>query len=205
MKKIIFIIFAAQLFVNHVRAQDEGSGYFQLSYQTALPVSSDFSDYTGQFSGRGMGMDYRYMLTEVVSLTGSVGWNIFRDETERGFSSTTQLNDNTITITGKQFRYVNAVPLLLGTQYNMGVPGGFRPYAGVNLGTYFIRQRTEVGLIAFEDKNWHFGLAPEVGFNVEIGVSVLLNFNIRYNHAFEVAETTDFGYLGFNLGFAWGN
>jgi hypothetical protein len=107
-------------------------------------------------------------------------------------------------ISGTQLRYFNAVPLLVNAHYYFGSRGGIRPYAGLNVGTYWIERRVDIGLSSFKDDNWHLGWAPEAGIIVPLGrPEVALIADVRYNWAFSAGGTGDQKYWGFNVGFVY--
>ena len=84
-----------------------------------------------------------------------------------------------------------------------------RLYFGTGVGTYYIKQRLEIGLVAFESDNWHFGLAPEAGVLIKLSRDATMIFDVKYNYAFSAGENiggssdNDIQYWGFNIGFAW--
>ena len=72
-------------------------------------------------------------------------------------------------------------------------------------------QRFEIGQIALEARNWHFGVAGEAGFYWKIGdyfTPVSLLFNAKYNYAFKGGtslngESQEFPYWSFTAGIAF--
>ena len=114
------------------------------------------------------------------------------------------------TISGTQLRYVNSLPIMATAHFYIGKKREtIRLYAGAGVGTYYMKQRLEIGLVAFEENHWHFGLAPEAGILLRFSRDVTMIFNIKYNYAFASGEDlggsteNDLTYWGFNIGFAW--
>jgi len=73
---------------------------------------------------------------------------------------------------------------------------------------YYIKQRLEIGLVAFESDNWHFGVAPEVGVIINFSREFTMIVNTKYNYAFSAGEALGGGdnqidYWGINIGFVW--
>lgn len=180
-------------------------GYSQtftgFTYNTAF-TTSDTKDYIWSPSWRGFGFEARRFVQPNLSVGLSLSWNVLDQQTTRTISL--EKGD----ITGKQFRYLNSFPLMLNAHYYWGEEFGFRPYLGINAGTYYTIQRVELGLVAFEAKNWHLGLAPEIGAVIPIGYSTNIILNARYNYAFKAGESVtkekiSYSYLGVNIGFVY--
>ena len=190
------------------KAQDS---YFLGTYQISIP-QGDTNDYLGggsPTSYRGFGFDIRFYSGNDGRLTlgGGSGWNIF--ESGGIFETITIRNEDfNGDITGTQFRYINAVPLMFQVHYHFGRPDDVHAYVGTGIGTYYIRQRFEVGLFATEVSNWHFGIAPEGGVNFPLSDSVSFNANVRYNFAANSGSDiqgneTGHSYLAFNVGLSF--
>ncbi|OHX67313.1 outer membrane beta-barrel protein [Flammeovirga pacifica] len=192
MKKfIVSLIFALVGYT--ASAQTE----FMITYQMGMPVG-ETSDYIGAFSGRGMGLEWRHHLTTTpVSFGFSVNWNVLYEKTEDRYIGDGVIAD------GKQYRNMNIVPILAHAHYYFNQDGIMNPYIGVGVGTYYINQRTEFGQWAIIEKNWHFGLAPEIGVIADVSSSLNMLFSVRYNHAFKAGNSTDHSYVGFNIGLVY--
>jgi len=79
-----------------------------------------------------------------------------------------------------------------------------RPYFGLGIGTYYILQRLEIGVIKIEKDNGHFALTPEVGLLIP-AESVFIIMAVKYNYAFQAgesikADTKDIQYMSLHLG-----
>ena len=57
-------------------------------------------------------------------------------------------------------------------------------FAGAGVGTYYVIQRFDVGVFAFEEDNWHFGLYPELGVQIPLQQDSNLFVSGRYNLRF---------------------
>ncbi len=178
-------------------AQSYGSYYPQeflwgLSWNLGLPTSNT-KDYTDDFSLRGIGLEGRKFINPSMTVGLSFGWNVFWEK-----SFETEPTEN-LTVSGTQYRYLNFFPLMANVHKYWGYYGEFRPYLGLNAGTYIIENRLELGLFALQETNWHFGFAPEVGFQMPAGR--FLGFvNVRYNYALKAGSTPEQAYWGFNVG-----
>lgn len=196
MRILMVIIAMVTLSTLPSKAQDY---LFSLSYNTAAPLG-ELKDYVGKYSWRGISAEPRWFLNSGVSVGAFFGWNVFYEKLYGSFV------DDTRTLTGTQARYVNAFPILVDGHYYLGEPYDIRPYVGLGLGTYRTRQRTEMGIFAVDNNNWHFGLSPSVGVLIPVGYAdSALHLGIRYHKAFKTSDSLDFSYLGINLGFAWLN
>jgi hypothetical protein len=75
------------------------------------------------------------------------------------------------------------------------------------VGTYYTIQRFEIGVIALEETNWHFGGYPEVGIHFPLEEMDII-VNGRYNIAFDSGESISsdsakWTYWGINVGLAY--
>jgi hypothetical protein len=174
-----------------------------LSYNMGL-TTGDTRDFVKDYSWRGFGFEIRNYKGNNVSFGASLSWNIFDEKT----SELIRLEDGAIS--GTQIRTFNAFPLMLNAHYYVGNNfDAIRPYFGLNVGTYYITQRLEIGILAFEENNWHFGLAPEFGIVFPSYSGSTFFINARYNYAFKAGKSIggnegwDFKYWGFNVGVAF--
>ena len=165
-------------------SQAEGQYRYQewwwgITYQTSL-TTGNTKDFIDQFSWRNVGIEGRTMVNQNASVGLFFGWNVFNDEVD----GTVSLGG--ADITGYQTRYMNAVPMLATGHLNFGQRRGPRPFIGGGIGTYWIENKVELGTTQLTADNWHFGLAPEVGFIfptqgiAEGFISAKYNVAIRY-------------------------
>lgn len=190
-------------FGGEANAQDWWWGIsYNMTAPSTMPASSDLGgEFVSDFSFRGIGLEARYVPRRGSNVSyGFTGaWHVLKTETSE------TVNLPSADVTGYQLRYVNSVPLLANATYYFGEPRrGVRPYVGLNLGTYYMERRVEIGLAAITDKNWHLGWAPEAGVVVPLGRPEAAMFaSIRYNWAFSAGGSGDQKYWGFNVGFAY--
>jgi hypothetical protein len=199
------------LFTASVSAQSFGS----ITYNVAVPEDK-LADYIDQVSWRGFGLEGRWFQSNNFSFGLSFGWNVFDERTSTPIQITGgnidgETFDNVKgTLSGTQLRYVNSFPIMATGHFYIGKKREtLRIYFGTGVGTYYIMQRLEVGLVAFEANNWHFGVAPEAGLLVRFSRDVTMIVNAKYNYAFSAGESisgsteNEITYWGFNIGFAW--
>jgi hypothetical protein len=142
-----------------------------------------------------------------VSIGGSVGWNVFdQKRTELVSIRTDDFNGD---ISGTQFRDFNNFPFMATAHYYIGDTDGTHVYFGGRAGVYYVKQRLEIGTVAFEVKGWQFGVAPEVGLIAPLGYSTRFIANVQYNLPFSSGtflggESRSWQSIGFNVGVAFG-
>ncbi len=175
-----------------------------VTYNVGLPVSKA-KNYLDKATFLGFGIELRNNFERNMSFGGSFSWNIFdqliRDET---------IILPNAAVTGTQIRYINSFPLMVNAHYYFGDRRfEVTPYAGLNVGMYYIIQRLEIGVRALESSNWHFGVAPEGGFYIPLSRYNFLTMTARYNYAFDSGtalggnENNFYAYWGFNIGLGW--
>jgi outer membrane protein W len=112
----------------------------------------------------------------------SFAWNVFDEKTSGTFTT-----DNGA-ITGTARRWVNSLPFLLTCDFYLNRQNAIKPFIGIGAGAYYIVQRLDVGVWTVEKTNWHFGIAPEVGFQIPLG-DIEGIIAARYNYAFAAGES----------------
>jgi outer membrane protein W len=116
------------------------------------------------------------------------------------------VNDGSTTLTGTQYRYINAFPMQVTAHYYTSDDAyETRAYLGGGLGAYKINQRTDIGTYALVDDYWHFGFSPEVGVLIPINMDTYFNISLKYHYAVKTKNTINYSWFGLNVGFAWGN
>ena len=85
-----------------------------------------------------------------------------------------------------------------------------RTFVGLNVGTYYILQRLDMGVYRIDNDNWHFGLAPEAGLIIPVGEdNTSIYLGGRYNYAFDSgtalggSEDNYYSFWEINIGFAF--
>ncbi|HSM07083.1 MAG TPA: outer membrane beta-barrel protein [Longimicrobiales bacterium] len=159
----------------------QGDWIWDFQYSTVLGAG-DTGDFAGDFSWRGVTVDVRKVMSPSLSIGLETGWHVMDEE----FSGTLQLPSGAIT--GTSFQYVNSIPVLLTGEYQFQTGGELQPFAGAGIGTYWIENRTEAGVFAVDDSNWHFGLMGEAGIAFLRPNDTAFTFTARYNWAFETND-----------------
>jgi opacity protein-like surface antigen len=196
MKRIYFILLFVGGSMTASLAQD---GYTALHYDISLGISST-ADFISAPSFRGVGFDYRKMVTSNVGVGFSVGWSTFYQRIDRASYA---LPDGTATLSGVQFRYLNAIPLHVNTNYYFGVDGELRPYVGLGVGTLYSERRTEMGQWSTSTASWEFSLQPEVGVLYPVNPDANVFFAAKFTTPFQNSTFPSQPFVSFNIGLAW--
>ena len=186
-----------------VSAQSLGS----LTYNISIPTDK-LSDYIDKTSFKGFGLEGRWFSNKNISFGLSFAWTVF----DQRVGDPIQIVQDGVsgTVSGTQVRVVNSLPILATAHFYTGKRRDqFRLYFGAGVGTYYITQRLEIGLVAFESNNWHLGVAPEVGVLLNFSREFTMIVNTKYNYAFSAgtslggSDDNTYAYWGLNIGFVW--
>jgi hypothetical protein len=166
-----------------------------LSYDVSFPTSNT-KEFVSNVSVLGFGLDARKMTQGKVSYGITFHWNSFKDDRLERIESE---EGNVISIDN---RSLESFPLFVNTHYYFfSFVESFRPFIGGNIGTYFIITRRNVNGIYRSDTNWHFGVAPDVGFMFHFMQDVHVMLSLRYNYAFKTGGSPAQTYWSVLFGF----
>jgi hypothetical protein len=174
------------------------------TWEMGFPVSKT-SEFLNRTSFAGFGLDYGKFLDRTSAVKLHIGWNYFDERVEDPINFS--LDNASGTISGVQIRTINVFPILVGYNFYMGESRETRPFLGMNVGTYWIGQRLDIGVYRFQSDNWHFGIAPELGFMIPMGRSTDFVIMGRYNYAFDSGtsaggrENNFYSFWNLNIGF----
>jgi len=175
-----------------------------ITYQISMPTG-DTEKFISDYSYRGFGLDFRSFAAKNTSVGFATGWNVFHERT----SKTIELNtEKPGAITGVQDRLVNAFPVMLNVHQYFGKRRDIRPYIGLNAGGFFMLQQFDIGIYSFQEDEWQWGMAPEIGVIVPLKGNGSIIINGKYNYAFTgdhpVGGDINHEYWMIGIGFAWG-
>jgi outer membrane protein len=170
-----------------------------LAYSIGFPVG-DMSDYIEQTSFRGISLDFRKMIQPTVGVGFSIGWNVFYEE--KAYATYTLDNES---ISGKQYRYSNQVPMMISPAYFFRPDEDKTPFLGLGIGTMYTRRNTDMNLYTYEQEAWNFLLQPELGFQFSIDDATALSISAKYNYGFKAGNELDTpqSYFALTVGFAF--
>jgi hypothetical protein len=195
MKKIVIVAVVALLLgaTGKARGQD---WFWGGAYSMSLPTG-DTKAFNEGYSFRGVIVEGRKLMGDNASFGLSFGWQILNDIKT---NETIELTSGALT--GTFYTYTNSFPIFINAHYYLGKPASARPFVGLNAGAMIIERRAEVGLVAFQESNWHFGGAPEIGVVFPLGWYVRGLVSARYHYGFGAGGAPAQSYMTFNIGVA---
>jgi len=197
MKKILFITAICLCTVGALNAQSNTTFAYSIGFSTG-----DLNDFIGQASFRGISIDYRKLVQPNIGVGVNFAWNIFYEEVGKA----TYTVDNS-SLTGKQYRYSNHFPMILGATYYLSPGEPMSPFFGLGIGTIYTLRNTDMNLYTYEQEAWNFALQPEVGFMYTIDDASALSVSAKYNYGFQAGNELDGAqsYISLNVGFVFKN
>ncbi len=174
------------------------SGY--LTYEMAYPTA-ETGDFISDMSLGGVGIGYRrFLFYPGFAIGVSWQWNTFQEKTRD------LIELDGISVSGDQLRRIYASPILFNADYYYSGPEHewlVWPYAGVGVGPCYIDKSLQVGIADYEEKNWHFGIAPRAGMYFPIYNMIDGVVNFSYNYIFKAGDDTAHSFWGIGIGFAY--
>jgi hypothetical protein len=171
---------------------------FIVSYPISFPMGNT-NDYIGKTSFRGASIEVNAVHAEKIEYGLEATWNVFYQKEDSKVYT-----DQTISIKGVQFRYINTVPLLAHARMTFGddkSTGMFAPFAGLGIGTLYVDQTTDFGLYRISNEAWQFCLRPEVGVKFKNSRGPGGFASVRYYAGFNSDDLDGQSYLSLNIGF----
>jgi opacity protein-like surface antigen len=194
MKYIFLLAFSAMVSVG-THAQSA----FVISYPIGFTMG-DHNDYISKTSFRGFNMEYVYRLKHNLGVGLELGWNVFYNREDEK-----EYKEGTASVTGTQFRYSNAVPILAQAKWLFeSSNSNLVPYAGLGIGTLYIDRATDFGLYRWSKEAWQFCLRPEAGLIFKLNSTTGAFIGAKYYGAFNTADLDAQSYLTANIGFVFG-
>ena len=195
MKKLLYII--CTLLVCSVTTMKAQSNTY-LTYSMGF-ATGDLGDFISQTSFRGATVDYYKMIQPSVGVGFSLGWNVFYEE--KSFDTYTVKNQS---LSGKQFRYSNNIPMLLGANYYMNPGEKVSPFLGANAGVMYTRRNTDMNLYTLEQEAWNFTVQPQIGLQFNNSISSAMTIMLKYYMGFKAGDLDENqSYLALNVGFVF--
>jgi outer membrane protein len=191
MKKIFFVFLLTGIIsATQVKAQES---LFSIEYSMGFG-SGDLKDFVGTASFRGMSFEYRYLVQPAIGIGFETGYNLFYEE--KPYATYTK---GAQAISGYQFRYLHAVPVLAAADYYFKPDTKINPFVGLGLGTIYINRDVDMGMYTIEDDDWQFALRPQVGTVVTMqGIDLMLA--AKYMMGFKTNDMEANNYFTVNVG-----
>jgi Outer membrane protein beta-barrel domain len=192
MRHIILFLGFAFVFSFAVNAQQN----FIISYPISFPTGAH-SDYISATSFRGFSTEYVQTVKENLSVGLELGWHVFyQEENEKEYK------EGTISITGRQYRYTNAVPILAQAKWLLpSNSDATNFYVGLGIGTLYVDRSTDFGLYRIKNDAWQFLLRPEAGVAFKLQPGTRLFAGVKYYSAFNTDDLDGQSFLSANIGF----
>ena len=151
-----------------------GDWFYNMSYNVAVP-GKQMRPLINNTSFLGVSFEARNMLSSHFSVGVSAGQQVFYWKTHEAVSLQNGF------FSGAPYRFLNTVPVMLNAHYYMGGSSRIRPYIGLNAGGFYVWQRSEMGIVVMEGRQWRWGAAPEAGVIVPVGrMNVNLGTKLSY-------------------------
>jgi len=171
---------------------------FIISYPISFPMGAHH-DYIEKTSFRGFSAEFLQTVKENLSVGLELGWHVFyQKEDEKEYK------EGTISITGVQYRYTNAIPILAQVKYMF--PSENKPmnfYGGLGIGTVYVNRSTDFGLYRIENEAWQFSLRPEAGLVFHLKPGTSLFAGVKYYANFNTDDLDGQSFLSANIGFVF--
>ena len=197
MKKIYYFIIALFLLsATTISAQNNSRTY--LTYAVGFGTG-DLGEFISTPSWRGASLDFLHMINPNVALGGSVAWNVFYEE--KDYDTYT---DGTASLSGKQYRYSNNLPLLVNFNYYLNPDAKVIPFVGLGTGAMYTRRNTDMNIYTIEQDAWGFTLAPQVGIELNQDFGSAFTVMVKYYNGFKAGDF-DKGqsYITLNVGWVF--
>jgi len=191
MKKIFFVFLLTGIIsATQVKAQES---LFSIQYSMGFGMG-DLKEFNEAASFRGMSFEYRYMMKPSIGVGFETGYNLFYDKMD--YATYTKRTES---LSGIQYRYTHAVPVLAAFDYYLKPDTKFNPFVGLGVGTLYTFRDLDMGMFTMESDVWQFALRPQVGVLVDTGMGNLI-LGAKYFSGFKANDTEGQQYFTINVG-----
>ena len=172
----------------------------RLSYEVAIPYGPT-RDFIDRFSSRGAHLDMSLEVAPAFNFELSLGWNLF-NAAKTGVLHISDGRD----VSGKQFRYLNAIPAMGGFAFHIPLRGGGRIWFGASAGGAYIERLVDVGMGTYSRSQWQWGVMPQIGiaFGIDRKAGTAIFFSGRWEYYWEQAGVPKQSWFGIGVGFLFG-
>jgi len=161
--------------------------------------TGDLGNFISKTSFRGATVDYYKMTQPNLGVGFSLGWNVFYEE--KAYDTYTADN---VALSGKQFRYSNQVPMLLGANYYLDPGEKISPFLGANLGVMYTRRNTDMNLYTLEEEAWNFTVQPQLGVQFNNSLSSAMTVMLKYYLGLKAGDLDENqSFFSLNVGFVF--
>jgi hypothetical protein len=196
MKKIVYsVIIIMILGVTMTNAQNSRTS---LTYAVGF-ATGDLGEYISQPSWRGFNIESLKMISEKVGVGGSFSWNVFYEAQD--YDTYTR---GTASLSGKQYRYSNNLPMSLNVNYYLTAGQKIIPYVGLGTGVMYTRRNTDMNLYTIEQEAWNFLLQPQFGIEIANEYSSAFTIVAKYFYGFAAQDFDKAqSYISLNVGWTF--
>jgi len=171
------------------------SGEFIISYPISFPMG-DLHSYTTNTSFRGISLEFNKKTSPFTTAGLEVGWNVFYQRADQKV-----YHQGTASISGVQYRYTNAAPIIAGASYHFESSSkALHPFAGIGLGTTYVDRTTDFGVYRSISDAWQFCIRPELGLDVHFAHGQSLFLAAKYFWNFNTNDLDGQSWLSLNVG-----
>lgn len=195
MKKILYIpILFIVLIAGEMTAQTNTSFTYSMGFATG-----DLSDFISKTSFRGATIDFRSMTRPDLGVGFSLGWNTFYEAKDYDtYTSGTQ------SLSGRQYRYSNHIPMLISFDYYMKPGEKVSPFVGLGTGVMYTRRNTDMNLYTLKQEAWNFSLQPQIGVQFNNSITSATTIMLKYYYGLKAGDLEEAqSYLSLNVGFVF--
>jgi hypothetical protein len=172
--------------------------YFSFQYSVGIGTG-DLGTFNSNASFRGATIEWRGMVQPSIAVGIEAGWNVFYKELPYD-----TYTSGTASLSGKQYRTQNQVPLLLAVNYIWNPDEVVRPFVGLGVGTMYSRRNTDMNQYTIEEDAWHLAFRPEVGIQYELSSSTSGYLGLKYYMGMQSGDLDKAqSYLAINVGFVF--
>jgi Outer membrane protein beta-barrel domain len=195
MKKILLSICALMVLgITAMHAQTKTS----LTYGIGFGMG-DLGDFISKPSFRGATLDFRQMTSDKLGIGFSLGWNVFYEE--KSYDTYTFENQS---LSGKQYRYSNNIPMLASFDYYLTAGQRINPFVGLGTGVMYTRRNTDMNLYTVEQEAWNFTLQPQIGIEIDNNISSSFTIIAKYYNGFAAGDLENpQSYFSINVGWTF--
>jgi hypothetical protein len=196
MKKIVYSVITIMILgITVMNAQNSRTS---LTYAVGF-ATGDLGEYISQPSWRGFNIESLKMISEKVGVGGSFSWNVFYEAQD--YDTYTR---GTASLSGKQYRYSNNLPMSLNVNYYLTAGQKIIPYVGLGTGVMYTRRNTDMNLYTIEQEAWNFLLQPQFGIEIANEYSSAFTIVAKYFYGFAAQDFDKAqSYISLNVGWTF--
>lgn len=168
---------------------------YSVNYVVTLPTGNT-ADFIDVVSGRGFSFEYQKFINSHVAIGGEIGYSSIYQRTENQVYTR-----ESASLSGIQYRYQNAFPILATASYYHSFTNLIRPYVSLGIGTVANNRTIDMGMYESNETHWQFAFRPELGTLIQPTDNMAFRIGAKYYGTMEGGGLEGQSNLGFNIGF----